>query len=48
MNQPKQYKRVVQLEELLHKIQGKSNKELERKVINAELDELSKQIKKRK
>ena len=47
MNQHKNLKRIWELESLLHKIQSKPNKELERKVINKELDQLSKQIKER-
>ena len=46
--QHKNYKRILELEELLYKIQGLPNKQVERKVIFAELEKLSDEIKKRK
>jgi hypothetical protein len=45
MNQHKQLKRIWELEWMLHRIKGDSNKHLERKVIMAELEQLSKEIK---
>ncbi len=45
MNQHKQLKEIWQLEALLHRIKGKSNKHQERKVILKKLEELSKEIK---
>ena len=47
MNQHKNYKRIKDLEELLHSISGKPNKELERKVIFKELEQLSNEIRER-
>ena len=45
MGQPTQLKKIWELEALLHRIEGKSNKHQERKVIMAQLNELSDQIK---
>jgi len=44
--QHKNYKRIAELEWMLHRIKGKSNKHEERKVLFAELDRLSQEIKK--
>ena len=44
--QHKSYKKIKELEELLHSIQGRKDKELERKVIFKELERLSDEIRK--
>lgn len=43
--QHKNLKRILELEWMLHRIKGQSNKHEERKVIMAELDQLSQEIK---
>jgi len=48
MNQPKQMSRIWELETILHRIKGKSGKWAERKVIMAELDQLSNEFKRNK
>ena len=45
MNQPKQMSRIWELETILHRIKGKSGKWAERKVIMAELEQLSREFK---
>lgn len=45
MNQHKQLKEIWQLEAMLHRLKGKSNKHDERKVIMKQLEALSKEIK---
>ena len=45
MGQHSQLKKIWELEALLHRIQGKSGRHLERKVIMAQLKELSNKIK---
>lgn len=45
-SQPKQMKRIWELECMLHRIKGKSGKWADRKVILAELDQLSRDFKK--
>lgn len=47
MNQPKELKEIWELETLLHRIKGQSNKHQERKVILAKLEELSIKVKDR-
>ena len=46
--QHKNYKRIAELEWMLHRIKGQSGKHEERKVIMAELERLSLEIKKSK
>ena len=47
MNQHKNYKEILRLEEMLHNISGKEGKEAERKVLFARIEELSTGIKNR-
>jgi hypothetical protein len=48
MNQPKQMSRIWELEWMLHRIKGQSGKHLERKVLLAEIEQLSKEFKSKK
>ena len=48
MGQPSQLKKIWELEALLHRIQGKSGRHLERKVIMAQLKELGNKISNKK
>ena len=45
--QHKNYKEILRLEELLHSISGKKDKEIERKVLFKQLEKLSNEIKER-